>query len=174
MKKSEIKKLISNADISKRKSFVDFRSENKFIENRIEYLEEVNGIKIINDSQSCDIDHTWFTIEKVNSPIIWIAGGLSKQNDYNQLTGIVKEKVSGIICFGADQFNIFKAFHRIVPVVINAENLHDAVSSALIIAKQGDSVLFSPACPAYDMFENYIERGKAFKAAVEKLKWGGI
>ena len=174
-KKIEKSKSLKENFLTKRKDILKsyFESE-KNNEHQLENLGEINGVVFINDSHSVDIDKTWYSLEKTEAPIIWIAGGVNKSNDYSILKGIVKEKVKMIVCLGNDDVNIVNGLHKYAQLIINAININDAIKTAVKFAAQGDVVLFSPACPSYDNFENYQERGRAFKAEVEKLKWGGL
>jgi UDP-N-acetylmuramoylalanine--D-glutamate ligase len=174
-KKIEKSKSLKENFLTKRKDILKsyFESE-KNNEHQLENLGEINGVVFINDSHSVDIDKTWYSLEKTEAPIIWIAGGVNKSNDYSILKGIVKEKVKMIVCLGNDDVNIVNGLHKYAQLIINAININDAIKTAVKFAAQGDAVLFSPACPSYDKFENYQERGRAFKAEVEKLKWGGL
>jgi len=174
-KKIEKSKSLKETFLTKRKDILKsyFASE-KNNEHHLENLGEINGVVFINDSQSVDLDKTWYSLEKTEAPIIWIAGGVNKSNDYSILKGIAKEKIKIIVCLGTDDVNIVNGLHNDVQLIINALNLNDAVKTAAKFSAQGDVVLFSPACPSYDEFENYQERGRAFKAEVEKLKWGGL
>jgi len=152
---------------------VTFQS-NKSAEHRLELVDVINGVDYINDSASIDLNNTWQSLERLQKDIIWIAGGKSKGNDYEEMRGMVREKVKLIICYGEEQTNILRTYHNDVKMVINATNLHDAVIIANKFSEAEMCVLFSPACASYDEYENYEQRGLAFKAEVSKLKWGGI
>jgi UDP-N-acetylmuramoylalanine--D-glutamate ligase len=174
-KKIEKSNKIKESFLSKRKEIIkSYFGVDKNTEHHLENLGTINGVEFINDSQSVDLDKTWYSLEKTEAPIIWIAGGVNKSNDYSVLKGIAKEKIKLIVCLGNDDVNIVNGLHQHVQLIISATNMSDAVKTASKFAAQGDVVLFSPACPSYDNYENYQERGKAFKAEVEKLKWGGL
>lgn len=143
-------------------------------EHHLELVDTLHGVRYINDSRSCDVDAAWLALERTQSPIIWLAGGSGRNNVYDNLKGIAKEKVRLLICMGREEWALMEALHREVPLVLNASTVRDAVYIASRFAESGDTVLFAPACPSYDVFQNYEERGRAFKAEVAKLKWGGI
>jgi len=149
-------------------------SEKKPAEHYLETVASLNGVDYINDSKSCDLDAAWLSIEKIHKPITWIVGGKSRDNDYSQMQGIVREKVSHVICMGSDVENIFSALHNEAALVVNAADLNEAAFIASRLAKSGEVVLFSPACPSFSAYENYEERGRIFKAAVAKIHWGGL
>lgn len=166
---------IENAFLQQRQQFrKDTFQSNKSAEHHLELVDVINSIEYINDSVSVDINTTWQSLERINKKIIWIAGGTSKNNDYNDMRGMIREKVKVIICYGSEQVNILQTLHNDVKIIINANNLRDAVIIAEKFAEENECVLFSPACPSYDTYENYEKRGEAFKAEVSKLKWGGI
>jgi UDP-N-acetylmuramoylalanine--D-glutamate ligase len=146
----------------------------KSAEHHLELVDVINGVEYINDSVSVDINTTWQSLERIQKTVIWIAGGSSKNNNYEQMRGMIREKVKVIICFGKEQVNIFKTYHNDVKIVINSNNLRDAIVIAEKFSEENQCVLFSPACASYEEFENYEKRGAAFKAEVSKLKWGGI
>ncbi len=166
---------VENAFLQQRQQFrkETFQSV-KSAEHHLELVDVINGVEYINDSVSVDINTTWQSLERIQKTVIWIAGGSSKNNNYEQMRGMIREKVKVIICFGKEQVNIFKTYHNDVKIVINANNLRDAIVIAEKFSEENECVLFSPACASYEEFENYEKRGEAFKAEVSKLKWGGI
>ena len=105
----------------------------------------------------------------MNGPTVWIVGGVDKGNDYNELLPLVNEKVKAIICLGLENDKIISAFGNVVDLMIEAHSMSDAVQVAYRLAKKGDTVLLSPACASFDLFENYEDRGKQFKEAVRNL-----
>ncbi|MDQ3108586.1 MAG: UDP-N-acetylmuramoyl-L-alanine--D-glutamate ligase [Bacteroidota bacterium] len=148
-----------------RESLADVQS----IEHRMEFVARINNIDFINDSKATNVNSTWYALESVNTPVVWIVGGVDKGNDYTALFELVKTKVKAIIVLGTDNAKIIKAFTGKVDKIVEAASAHDAVSLAYRIAGKGDSVLLSPACASFDMFENYEDRGQQFKAAVRAL-----
>jgi UDP-N-acetylmuramoylalanine--D-glutamate ligase len=140
-------------------------------EHRLEKVGEFNYVEYINDSKSTDLDSTWFALEKMQKPIIWIVGGVDKGNDYGVLSDIMRNKVKAIICLGKDNSTLFKIFQYqdIVPLIVDAKEMKEAVEYSHHWAKKGDVVLFSPACPSYDLYENYEVRGNSFKNAVREF-----
>lgn len=148
-----------------RESLEDFQN----IEHRLEFVSKVNGVTFINDSKATNVNSTWYALESVNQPIIWIAGGQDKGNDYNDLKDLVKSKVKSIICMTKDSSKIRKAFEGMVPTIIDVTSAEQAVRVAYDLGHEGETVLLSPACASFDMFENYEDRGRQFKAAVRRL-----
>jgi UDP-N-acetylmuramoylalanine--D-glutamate ligase len=148
-----------------RESLADFKG----VEHRLEYFLKVHGIEFVNDSKATNINSTWYALECINKPIVWIVGGVDKGNDYNELMNLVKEKVKAIVCLGVDNHKIIEAFKGVVPDIVETHDMKDAVRSAYYLAKDNDVVLLSPACASFDLFENYEDRGRQFKKAVREL-----
>ena len=148
-----------------RESFSDFEN----IEHRLEFVNSVHGIDFINDSKATNVNSTWYALESLQSPIIWIAGGVDKGNDYSMLTDLVQNRVKVLICLGTENKKLIKAFKEIVPVIVETSSADEAVQAAYRLGKKGDTVLLSPCCASFDLFENYEDRGRQFKAAVRSL-----
>ena len=148
-----------------RESFSDFEN----IEHRLEFVNSVHGIDFINDSKATNVNSTWYALESLQSPIIWIAGGVDKGNDYSMLTELVQNRVKALVCLGTDNKKLINAFKEIVPVIVEASSADEAVQAAYRLGKKGDTVLLSPCCASFDLFENYEDRGRQFKAAVRSL-----
>ena len=148
-----------------RESLEDFENA----EHRLEFVASINGIEFINDSKATNVNSTWYALESMNNPVILILGGVDKGNDYSMLTDLVKSKVKAIICLGTDNKKIIKAFGGLVEIIIEAKSAKEAVAQSYKIGKKGDTVLLSPACASFDMFENYEDRGTQFKQAVRAL-----
>ena len=148
-----------------RESLSDFQN----VEHRLEFVTKVHGIEFINDSKATNVNSTWFALESMQKPTIWIAGGVDKGNDYSILEGLVKQKVVGIVCLGEKNKKINKAFGHIVNDIHNANSAQEAVRISYQLAKKGYAVLLSPACASFDLFDNYEERGTKFKKAVKAL-----
>ena len=108
-------------------------------------------------------------MESITKPIIWIAGGVDKGNDYEVLKPLVEKKVKALVCLGVDNRPLHQAFNKTVDLLVNTQDMIEAVSAAYRLAKPGDIVLLSPACASFDLFENYEDRGKKFKSAVRNL-----
>lgn len=148
-----------------RESLSDFSA----VEHRLENLGTINGIDFINDSKATNINSTWYALECMNKPVVWIVGGVDKGNDYSMVEDLVRDKVKAIICLGKDNEKIHKAFEGIVETIVDTTSAEEAVKTSYYIGKKGDAVLLSPACASFDLFENYEERGRQFKAAVRSL-----
>ena len=137
--------------------------------HRMEPVLTVRGVQFINDSKATNVNSTWYALESMESPVVLILGGLDKGNDYSLIEDLVKEKVKAIVCMGADNRKIHEAFGNQVELMVNTNNAKDAVRSAFHFADKGDVVLLSPACASFDLFKNYEDRGRQFKAAVKDL-----
>lgn len=139
------------------------------VEHRLEPVLKVHGIEFINDSKATNVNSTWYALESMKNDAIWIAGGIDKGNDYSILENLVRNKVKAIICLGKDNEKIHKAFDEFVETIIDVQSASEAVKTAYYLAKKGDSVLLSPACASFDLFDNYEDRGDQFKQAVREL-----
>jgi UDP-N-acetylmuramoylalanine--D-glutamate ligase len=139
------------------------------IAHRLEFVANVHGISYINDSKATNVNSTWYALESMDRPVIWIAGGIDKGNDYQQLMPMVKKKVKAIICLGKDNSRLKEAFGSVIETFAEAKSANEAVFLASNIAGSNDIVLLSPACASFDLFENYEDRGNQFKEAVRKL-----
>lgn len=147
-----------------RESLSDFQN----IEHRLENFMTISGVDYINDSKATNVNSTWYALESMTKPTAWIVGGVDKGNDYTELEDMVKEKVKFIIALGEDVANIHTAFNGICDIY-NAASMEEAIAIAYQFSTKGDAVLLSPACASFDLFENYEERGNAFKNAVRSL-----
>ena len=139
------------------------------VEHRLEFVSKVNGVTFINDSKATNVNSAWYALESVNTPIIWVAGGQDKGNDYNELLPLVSKRVKAIVCLTKDSSKIRKAFEKVVDTIIDSSSADHTVRVAYELAKEGDTVLLSPACASFDLFENYEDRGRQFKKAVRSL-----
>ena len=148
-----------------RKSLTNFQG----VEHRLEHVLKVHGISFINDSKATNVNSTWYALESMPENVIWIAGGMDKGNDYSELQNLVSHKVKAIICLGVDNSKIHKAFENSVSSIIDTTTAQEAVRTSYYLGKKGDTVLLSPACASFDLFENYEERGNEFKKAVREL-----
>lgn len=148
-----------------RESLSDFKG----VEHRLERFLKVHGIEFINDSKATNINSTWYALESMTQPTVWIVGGIDKGNDYSQLFDLVKSKVKAIVCLGVDNSRILEAFKDFGLDIVETQSMVDAVRSSYYLAKNGDTVLLSPACASFDLFENYEDRGHQFKQAVREL-----
>jgi UDP-N-acetylmuramoylalanine--D-glutamate ligase len=148
-----------------RESLSDFTN----VEHRLEFVAKVHGIEFINDSKATNINSTWFALESMENPTVWIVGGVDKGNDYTELEALVLEKVKAIICLGKDNSKIKEAFEGKIETIVEASSAMEAVAWGYRLAKKDETVLLSPACASFDLFENYEERGNDFKKAVKSL-----
>ncbi len=148
-----------------RESLMDFSG----LEHRLEHVAKVHGINFINDSKATNVNSTWYALESMNDPVIWIAGGVDKGNDYAELTELVRKKVKAIVCLGKDNRKLQESFSKLVDIMVTTDSMQDAVDMAYRLGANGDTVLLSPACASFDLFENYEERGNMFKQLVKEL-----
>ena len=138
-------------------------------EHRLESVLKINGVQYINDSKATNVNATYYALESMKTPTVWILGGVDKGNDYLELMPLVREKVKAIICLGVDNKKIIGSFSNVVDLIVETAGAEEAVKVAYKIAEKGDSVLLSPACASFDLFENYEDRGHQFKQAVREL-----
>jgi len=148
-----------------RESLMDFQG----VEHRLENVLKVHGIQFINDSKATNVNSTWYALESIQTRVVWIAGGIDKGNDYNQLMDLIKEKVKALICLGKDNGKLHEAFDGVIEAIEDMDNMKEAVRTAYFLAANGETVLLSPACASFDLFENYEDRGWQFKEAVREL-----
>lgn len=148
-----------------RESLSDFVN----VEHRLEFVAKVCGIEFINDSKATNVNATWFALESMEQPTVWIVGGVDKGNDYSELVDLVKEKVKAIICLGKDNQKIIDTFSGVVETIVETASAMEAVAYGYRLAKKEETVLLSPACASFDLFENYEDRGNQFKEAVRAL-----
>lgn len=148
-----------------RDALMDFRA----LEHRLERVASVHGVRFVNDSKATNVNSVWYALESQEQPVVWIAGGVDKGNDYEALKPLVKQKVKAIICLGKDNRKLHQAFSACVDVMINTQRMDEAVRMAYHMADKEDVVLLSPACASFDLFRNYEDRGRQFKAAVKAL-----
>jgi len=148
-----------------RESLLNFQN----IEHRLELVAKTDGVEYINDSKATNVNSAWYALESMDKPVIWIAGGVDKGNNYEELKSLVKEKVKLIICLGIDNRKIHKAFQLHVDMIVNTISAKEAVHVANRLSESGDVVLLSPACASFDLFDSYEDRGRQFKDAVRNL-----
>lgn len=139
------------------------------VEHRLEKVLKINNVMYINDSKATNVNATFFALDSMENPTVWIVGGVDKGNDYSELLPLVNEKVKAIICLGVDNEKIINAFGNVVDTIIETDSMAMAVQVAYKLAERNNTVLLSPACASFDLFENYEDRGRQFKDAVRNL-----
>jgi len=139
------------------------------VEHRLEQVLKINKVQYINDSKATNVNATYYALESMDAPTVWIVGGVDKGNNYEELFSFINEKVKAIICLGVDNEKLIKTFGNMVDVIIETQFMSEAVKIAYKVAETGDNVLLSPACASFDLFENYEDRGRQFKDAVRNL-----
>ncbi|MFV8363277.1 UDP-N-acetylmuramoyl-L-alanine--D-glutamate ligase [Flavobacterium sp. ZT3P35] len=165
MAATSVAKLMQIRKSTIRESLSNFQG----VEHRLEKVLKIQNIQYINDSKATNVNATFFALDSMNTPTVWIVGGVDKGNDYNELMSLVREKVKAIICLGVDNKKIIDVFGNVVDMMIEVDNMSDAVQMAQRLSEKGDTVLLSPACASFDLFESYEDRGKQFKQAVKNL-----
>jgi UDP-N-acetylmuramoylalanine--D-glutamate ligase len=139
------------------------------VEHRLERFIKVHGMEFINDSKATNVNSTWYALECMTTPTIWIVGGVDKGNDYAALAPLVKEKVKSIVCLGVDNTKLHAAFGNFVEEITDATSMKEAVTKAYKMGSKGDTILLSPACASFDLFKNFEDRGSQFKECVREL-----
>ena len=151
---------------ARKNSLADFGS----IEHRLELVDTLEGVDFINDSKATDVNSTWYSLYYMNQPVVWILGTNDQDTDYSLFSEIANEKVKVIICLGAENIGIRRALASDVDFIIEASTLEEAADLAKRNSKEGDVVLFSPACSSFDLFQDYKDRGELFRQEVARLK----
>jgi UDP-N-acetylmuramoylalanine--D-glutamate ligase len=139
------------------------------VEHRLEPCGEIKGVKYINDSKATNVDSVFYALGSYNDPIILIMGGVDKGNDYRQIEQLVEQKVKALICMGMDNSKLVEFFGKKVPMIFTVDSMQKAVQLSSDLGMEGDVVLLSPACASFDLFKNYEDRGRQFKASVDGL-----
>lgn len=151
------------------KSIKESLAEFQNADHRMQFVATVGGVEYINDSKATNVNSTYFALDSIKKPIIWIAGGKDKGNDYQSLDNLVQERVKAIVCLGLDNQKIIQHFGKMVPTIVQTYSAAEAVEEAQKLATYGEVVLLSPACASFDIFEDYEERGNKFIDAVNQL-----
>lgn len=149
-----------------REALADFHG----VEHRLEFVEDIDGVRWINDSKATNVNSCWYALEAMTQPTVLILGGKDKGNDYSEILPLVKEKVHAIVAMGKDNAKIMDFFAGQVKNLVDTHSLADAVEACRKLARKGDVVLLSPCCASFDLFKSYEDRGRQFKDAVRALK----
>ncbi len=149
-----------------REALADFEA----VPHRLEYVDTVAGVRYINDSKATNVDACWYALESVNEPCVLILGGIDKGNDYSQIEPLVKQKVTAIVCLGLDNAKLHAFFDGKVPVVTDATSMTECMDKCRSLAHAGHTVLLSPCCASFDLFNGMADRGNQFKECVKKFK----
>lgn len=139
------------------------------VEHRLEHVLKIQNVQYINDSKATNVNAVFYALDSMQAPTVWIVGGVDKGNDYTELLSLVNEKVKAVICLGSDNSKIKNVFQNTVETLVETTSMSEAVQMAYRLAEKGDNVLLSPACASFDLFDNYEDRGRQFKAAIRKL-----
>ena len=139
------------------------------VPHRLEKVLKINHVEYINDSKATNVNAAYYALDGIKKPIVWIAGGVDKGNDYSDLMPLVREKVKAIICLGMDNTKLKESFGNVIDLMVETYSMEEAVKVAYKIGERGDAVLLSPACASFDLFKNYEDRGDQFKKAIKNL-----
>lgn len=142
----------------------------KNAEHRLEPVATIDGVDYINDSKATNVDSAWYALECQTRPVVWIAGGTDKGNDYSTLHALAREKVKALVCLGVDNQKLVDSFGGVVPIIVETRSISDCVAQCRALASEGDVVLLSPCCASFDLFNSYIHRGNCFKECVLKMQ----
>ena len=165
MAAATVAKLLGIRKATIRESVANFQG----VEHRLEKVLKIHHVQYINDSKATNVNATYYALDSMSTPVVWIAGGIDKGNDYKELMPLVREKVKAIICLGLDNSKIKYAFGNVVDLIVETFAMSEAVKVAYKIAERGDTVLLSPACASFDLFKNYEDRGNQFKEGIKNL-----
>ncbi|MFC2611320.1 MAG: Mur ligase family protein, partial [Capnocytophaga granulosa] len=160
-----VAKMLNIRNESIRNSLMTFQG----VPHRLEFVREVEGVKYINDSKATNVNSVYYALDSMEDNLVWIVGGQDKGNDYNPLIPYVSKKVKAIVCLGLDNQKIIQTFQSIIPTIIETHSMEDAVQVGRGLAQEGDTVLLSPACASFDLFQSYEDRGNQFKPYVNML-----
>ena len=148
-----------------RESLLDFKG----VEHRLEYVATVRNVQFINDSKATNVNSCWYALKSLETPIVLILGGTDKGNDYTEIQPLVRDQVRALVFLGVDNARLHQAFDNSGKQIVETRSMEDAVRQAYQLAHEGDTVLLSPCCASFDLFENYEDRGKQFKKYVREL-----
>lgn len=137
--------------------------------HRLEFVAEIDGVAYINDSKATNVDSVFYALDGIKKEILWIAGGIDKGNEYQQLEELVEDKVKALICLGENNDGLINYFEGKTRKLVETNDIKEAIQEAHELASEGDVVLLSPACSSFDLFDNYEDRGDKFKQAVFEL-----
>lgn len=148
-----------------RQSLLDFQG----VEHRLEYVATVRNVKFVNDSKATNVNSCWYALQSMKTPVVLILGGTDKGNDYSEIEDLVRDKVRALVFLGVDNKPLHAYFDGKKEMITDALSMEEAVGKAYQFANEGDTVLLSPCCASFDLFENYEDRGRQFKQCVRAL-----
>ncbi len=156
-------KILNISNESIRNSLMTFQA----VPHRLEQIAEIDGVRYINDSKATNVNAAYYALESMSpKKTIWIVGGVDKGNDYSEIADLVKRKVKAIVCMGVDNTKIIDFFCGSTELLFDTSSMEAAVERARSLAEAGDTVLLSPCCASFDLFENYEDRGERFRDQV--------
>lgn len=148
-----------------RQSFSNFQG----VEHRLEYVATVRGVRYINDSKATNVNSCWYALQSMKTPVVLILGGTDKGNDYTEIEELVRQKVHILIFLGVDNHKLHDFFDKMGKKTCDVLSMEAAVKTAYENGIKGDTVLLSPCCASFDLFQSYEDRGTQFKEQVRKL-----
>ena len=155
---------IDKADI--RKALSDFEG----VPHRLEYVATVRDVRFVNDSKATNVNSCWYALQSMKTPVVLILGGKDKGNDYKEIEDLVRQKCRALVFLGLHNEKLHAFFDPMgLPVAEVQTGMKDAVEAAYRLAQRGDTVLLSPCCASFDLFQSYEDRGDQFKACVRAL-----
>jgi len=159
-------KMVGVSDATIRESLGNFKG----VEHRLEFVARVKGVDFINDSKATNVNSCWYALQSVHVPVVLILGGTDKGNDYSEIEPLVSEKVKALVFMGVDNTKLHHFFDGKIKITEDARSMQEAIEKASRLATEGDTVLLSPCCASFDLFNNYEDRGKQFKECVLNLQ----
>lgn len=143
------------------------------VEHRLERVCDVRGVHYVNDSKATNVDACQVALEAQTTPVVLIVGGTDKGNDYSTLYDLVKAKCRAIVYLGADNAKLHASFDQLAAdhgiAIADTHSMEDCVRECAALAHEGDTVLLSPCCASFDLFQNMGHRGRLFKECVRGL-----
>ena len=155
---------IDKADI--RKALSDFEG----VPHRLEYVATVRDVRFVNDSKATNVNSCWYALQSMKTPVVLILGGKDKGNEYKEIEDLVRQKCRALVFLGLHNEKLHAFFDPMgLPVAEVQTGMKDAVEAAYRLAQRGDTVLLSPCCASFDLFQSYEDRGDQFKTCVRQL-----
>jgi UDP-N-acetylmuramoylalanine--D-glutamate ligase len=139
------------------------------VPHRLESVRTIDGVLYVNDSKATNVNAVWYALESFDRPVVLIAGGRDKGNDYTDLKPLVRDGVRAVVAIGESADTVYEELGAEADERARARSMEEALNRAQALAKSGDAVLLSPACSSFDMYENYEERGDTFRRLVNTL-----
>jgi len=139
------------------------------IEHRLEFVAEVNGVEYVNDAKAADMNSTWYSIDCMEKPIIWIVSSSNYDEDYELMGEIDQSGIKAVVILGANPEKVKERLSQVQQLEV-AQDVHEAVRIGMRIAQEGEVVLYSPACTDLKVYTPYKENGQRFRKAVREVQ----